>query len=101
MHDVVDGTNRRDRVVRGGRRLEEREQVNGEDGNGEGGGEEILNDMNTHCSTHVDAPYHSGNIIEWRKLAAKHARGIQRPAHIDAPRAGVPQAQSGSGGMET
>jgi len=25
------------------------------------------------------------NIIEWRKLAAAHARGLQRPEHIDAP----------------
>lgn len=27
-----------------------------------------------------------GNIVEWRKLAATHARGIQRPEHIDPPR---------------
>ena len=27
-----------------------------------------------------------GNIIEWRKLASRHARGIQRPEHIDPPR---------------
>jgi carbazole 1,9a-dioxygenase len=27
-----------------------------------------------------------GNIVEWRKLASAHARGIQRPEHIDAPR---------------
>ena len=27
-----------------------------------------------------------GNIIEWRKLASAHARGIQRPQHIDPPR---------------
>ena len=26
-----------------------------------------------------------GNIIEWRKLAAQHARGIQMPRHIDPP----------------
>ncbi len=26
-----------------------------------------------------------GNIIAWRKLASAHARGIQRPEHIDAP----------------
>lgn len=25
------------------------------------------------------------NIVEWRKLASAHARGIQRPEHIDAP----------------
>lgn len=27
-----------------------------------------------------------GNIVEWRKLASAHARGIQRPEHIDAAR---------------
>ena len=27
-----------------------------------------------------------GNIIEWRKLASAHVRGIQRPQHIDPPR---------------
>lgn len=27
-----------------------------------------------------------GNIVEWRKLASAHARGIQAPQHIDAPR---------------
>lgn len=27
-----------------------------------------------------------GNIIEWRKLASAHARGRQRPQHIDPPR---------------
>jgi carbazole 1,9a-dioxygenase terminal dioxygenase component len=27
-----------------------------------------------------------GNIVEWRKLASSHARGIQAPRHIDAPR---------------
>lgn len=27
-----------------------------------------------------------GNIVEWRKLASAHARGIQTPQHIDAPR---------------
>ncbi|MCB1746872.1 MAG: Rieske 2Fe-2S domain-containing protein [Gammaproteobacteria bacterium] len=26
-----------------------------------------------------------GNIVEWRKLASAHARGIQRPEHIDPP----------------
>ncbi len=33
---------------------------------GEGWGEEMLSDMNTHCGTHVDAPLHSGRIIEGR-----------------------------------
>ena len=27
-----------------------------------------------------------GNIVEWRKLASAHARGIQAPEHIDVPR---------------
>ena len=33
---------------------------------GEGWGEEVLDDMNTHCGTHVDAPLHSGRRIEGR-----------------------------------
>lgn len=32
-----------------------------------------------------------GNIVEWRKLASAHARGIQRPEHIDAPRRSAPE----------
>lgn len=32
--------------------------------NGEGWGEDWLTEMNTHCGTHVDAPLHSGNLIE-------------------------------------
>lgn len=32
--------------------------------NGEGWGEDVLTEMNTHCGTHVDAPLHSGSIIE-------------------------------------
>jgi kynurenine formamidase len=31
---------------------------------GEGWGEDLLSDMNTHCGTHVDAPLHSGRMIE-------------------------------------
>ena len=27
-----------------------------------------------------------GNIVEWRKLASSHARGIQAPQHVDAAR---------------
>jgi carbazole 1,9a-dioxygenase terminal dioxygenase component len=27
-----------------------------------------------------------GNIIEWRRLASKHARGRQQPRHVDPPR---------------
>ena len=27
-----------------------------------------------------------GNIVQWRKMASAHARGIQRPEHIDPPR---------------
>lgn len=33
---------------------------------GEGWGEDWLSDMNTHCGTHVDAPLHSGRMIEGR-----------------------------------
>ncbi|MCR1783419.1 cyclase family protein [Nocardioides carbamazepini] len=32
--------------------------------NGEGWGEDWLTEMNTHCGTHVDAPLHSGSLIE-------------------------------------
>lgn len=32
--------------------------------NGEGWGEDWLTEMNTHCGTHVDAPLHSGSIVE-------------------------------------
>jgi len=32
--------------------------------NGEGWGEDFLSEMNVHCGTHVDAPIHSGNLIE-------------------------------------
>lgn len=31
---------------------------------GEGWGEDMLQNMNTHCGTHVDAPLHSGRLIE-------------------------------------
>ncbi|WP_331772852.1 cyclase family protein (plasmid) [Embleya sp. NBC_00888] len=34
--------------------------------NGEGWGEDWLTNMNTHCGTHVDAPLHSGSLIEGR-----------------------------------
>ena len=44
---------------------------------GEGWGEEILSDMNTHCSTHVDAPYHSGNTIEGRRARRIHEIDVQ------------------------
>jgi kynurenine formamidase len=33
---------------------------------GEGWGAETLNDMSSHCGTHVDAPLHSGSICEGR-----------------------------------
>ena len=33
---------------------------------GEGWGEDMLTEMNTHCGTHVDAPLHSGRLIEGR-----------------------------------
>lgn len=32
--------------------------------NGEGWGEDWLTEMNTHCGTHVDAPLHSGSLVE-------------------------------------
>lgn len=32
--------------------------------NQEGWGEDWLTEMNTHCGTHVDAPLHSGSLIE-------------------------------------
>lgn len=35
--------------------------------NGEGWGEDWLTEMNTHCGTHVDAPLHSGSLIEGKK----------------------------------
>ncbi len=44
---------------------------------GEGWGEEVLNDMNTHCSTHVDAPYHSGNTIEGKPARKIHEIDVQ------------------------
>lgn len=34
---------------------------------GEGWGEEILDDMSSHCGTHVDAPLHSGTTSEGRR----------------------------------
>lgn len=34
---------------------------------GEGWGEEILDDMSSHCGTHVDAPLHSGSTCEGRR----------------------------------
>jgi kynurenine formamidase len=33
---------------------------------GEGWGAERLNDMSSHCGTHVDAPFHSGATVEGR-----------------------------------
>jgi kynurenine formamidase len=33
---------------------------------GEGWGEDLLTEMNTHCGTHVDAPLHSGRLVEGR-----------------------------------
>jgi kynurenine formamidase len=33
---------------------------------GEGYGSEIITEMTTHCGTHVDAPLHSGRLIEGR-----------------------------------
>ncbi len=44
---------------------------------GEGWGEEFMTDMNTHCGTHVDAPYHSGNIVEGRPARKIHEIDLQ------------------------
>lgn len=44
---------------------------------GEGWGEEILSDMNTHCGTHVDAPYHSGNRIAGKTARRLHEIDVQ------------------------
>ena len=38
-----------------------------------------------------------GNIVEWRKLASAHARGLQAPEHIDPPRAAVTSLAPGPG----
>ncbi|KXO96172.1 cyclase family protein [Tsukamurella pseudospumae] len=35
--------------------------------NGEGWGEDWMTEMNTHCGTHVDAPLHSGSLIEGKQ----------------------------------
>lgn len=34
---------------------------------GEGWGEEVIDDMSSHCGTHVDAPLHSGTTCEGRR----------------------------------
>ena len=44
---------------------------------GEGWGEEILSDMSSHCGTHVDAPYHSGNLIEGKPARKIHEIDLQ------------------------
>ena len=44
---------------------------------GEGWGEEMLNDMNSHCGTHVDAPYHSGNLVEGKPARKLHQIDLQ------------------------
>lgn len=33
---------------------------------GQGWGEELMHEVSTHLGTHVDAPYHSGNLVEGR-----------------------------------
>lgn len=45
--------------------------------NGEGWAEEIMNGMSTHCGTHVDAPYHSGNLIEGKPARKMHEIDLQ------------------------
>jgi kynurenine formamidase len=44
---------------------------------GEGWAEEVLDDMNTHCRTHVDAPLHSGRIIEGRPARTVSDIGLE------------------------
>src|SRR5260370_27632915 len=51
---------------------------------GEGWAEEFLDDMNTHCGTHVDAPLHSGSMSEGRP-----ARRIDEIALDELVRAGA------------
>lgn len=59
---------------------------------GEGWGEEILSDMNTHCGTHVDAPLHSGRTIEGKPARTISDIGMDelfRPAMVLDVRAWV------------
>lgn len=44
---------------------------------GEGWGEDMLSDMNTHCGTHVDAPLHSGRRIEGRRARTISDIGLE------------------------
>lgn len=44
---------------------------------GEGWGEEMMTDMNSHCGTHVDAPYHSGNLSEGKPSRKVHEIDLQ------------------------
>jgi kynurenine formamidase len=44
---------------------------------GEGWGEEFMTDMNSHCGTHVDAPYHSGNRSEGKPARKIHEIELQ------------------------
>lgn len=53
--------------------------------NNEGWAEEMLNNMSTHCGTHVDAPYHSGNIVEGktaRRIHEVELNELFRPAIV-------------------
>jgi kynurenine formamidase len=52
---------------------------------GEGWAEEFLDDMNTHCGTHVDAPLHSGSQCEGRparRIDEIALDELVRPAHV-------------------
>jgi kynurenine formamidase len=52
---------------------------------GEGWAEEYLDDMNTHCGTHVDAPLHSGSQCEGRPSRRIDEIGLDelvRPGHV-------------------
>lgn len=53
--------------------------------NHEGWGEDMLTEMNTHCGTHVDAPLHSGSIIEGkpaRTISDIDIQELYRPAMV-------------------
>lgn len=51
----------------------------------EGWGEEVIDDMSSHCGTHVDAPLHSGTTSEGRRSRTIDAIGLDElycPAYV-------------------
>ena len=65
--------------------------------NGEGWGEDLLTDMNTHCGTHVDAPLHSGNRVEGKPARTLSDIGLDelfRPGMVLDLRAWVSPGQA-------